>query len=155
VEKELKLNLGCGAKKLEGYVNIDKNSKYDPDVLVDIEVDGLPYERETCDLVVAKDFLEHILPENTIFVIEEIWRVLKIDCEFEHYTPSTDGRGAFQDPTHRSFWNFNSWNYFVVDDFREQIGTKAKFEVVQLKDHLTSDVHQIIHTHGIFKKVRS
>ena len=27
--------------------------------------------------------------------------------------PSTDGRGAFQDPTHVSFWNENSFTYYT------------------------------------------
>jgi hypothetical protein len=30
----------------------------------------------------------------------------------EILVPSTDGRGAFQDPTHVSFWNANTFAYF-------------------------------------------
>jgi len=149
---ELKLNLGCGSRKVEGYVNIDKNKRANPDLVHDVE-SGLPYDDMTVDAIVAKDFLEHVKAENVIFVIDEIWRVLKIGCIFEHLTPSTDGRGAFQDPTHRSFWNFNSWNYFTIDEYREQIGSRAKFEIIKLQDILTSGENQIIHTYGLLKKV--
>jgi len=151
--EQTQLNLGCGSKQLEGFVNIDKRASVDPDLCCDIATGGLPYEDNTVDMVMAYDFLEHIHPDKVIFVIEEIHRVLKPGGIFQHHTPSTDGRGAWQDPTHRSFWNFNSWNYFTEDIWREEIGTSAKFEIIELGDILTSTVHQIIHTYGKFRKV--
>ena len=150
---ELKLNLGCGALKMEGFVNIDIRESVNPDHVVDIGLEGLPYEAESVDHVFAKDFLEHIEPKNVVFVIEEIWRVLKPGCLLEHQTPSTDGRGAFQDPTHRSFWNKNSWFYFSQKEAREQIGTVANFEIMTLTDVLVSDDFRIIHTYGTLKKI--
>ena len=150
----IQLNLGCGADKRDGYINIDKRVEVEPDQLLDIELRGLSHwEDNSVDRIIAKDFLEHIRRRKVIFVMEEIWRVLKDGAEFEHFTPSSCGRGAFQDPTHRSYWNYNSWLYYTDDAYRELIGTKAKFEVVGMNDVLTSDVAQIIHTHGVLTKV--
>lgn len=149
----MKLNLGCGDKKLIGYVNVDINPDVNPDVLFDIANDGLSWvDDESVDEVRAYDFLEHIPLGRTIFVIEEIYRVLKVGGKFEHHTPSTDGRGAFQDPTHLSFWNINSWYYFCPDTVggRKICNTFARFKVVSLKDYL-SDIN-VIHTHGIMRK---
>ena len=146
----MKLNLGCGTKKLKGYENIDINPNVNPDTLYDIANDGLKaWGDNSVDEIRAFDFLEHIPLGKTIFVIEEIWRVLKDGGKFEHLTPSTDGRGAFQDPTHLSFWNINTWLYYTIDGAREQIGTKAKFKTESLVDIITHNSGQVIHTHGL------
>ena len=84
--------------------------------------------------------------------MEEIWRVLKDGGVLNHMTPSTDGRGAFQDPTHRSFWNINSWLYYMDDSYRQLIGTKVKFtgENIDVETGLG-----VIHTAGRLKSVKS
>lgn len=147
----MKLNLGCGIQKIEGYIGLDIQERVAPDVVCDIS-SGLPYEDNSIEQVRAFDFLEHIAPDKTIFVVEEIWRVLKPDGILEHLTPSTDGRGAFQDPMHRSFWNINSWLYFTEDAYRALYGIKAKFRVENLRDVLTGD--NIIHTYGVLHAVK-
>jgi predicted SAM-dependent methyltransferase len=141
----MKLNLGSNKKKLEGYVNIDIDPAHKPDLVCDV-TQGLPFDDSTIDEVRAFDFLEHIPLGQTMAVINDIWRVLKPGGLFEHLTPSTDGRGAFQDPTHLSFWNINSWLYFTHDAYREIYNILAKFSVELLRDIITGE--QIIHTHG-------
>ena len=147
----MKLNLGSGNRKKEGYVNIDIDETSGPDLVLDI-LTGLPYEDETVDKVIAFDFLEHIPIGRTIYVINEIWRVLKLGGIFEHFTPSTDGRGAYQDPTHVSFWNINSWLYYCEGVWAGMYGIESRFKTKNLQDIITSDAYNIIHTHGVFEK---
>ena len=50
--------------------------------------------------------------------------------------PTTDGSGAFQDPTHVSFWNRRSFLYYEAGNpyrerFANSYGVKAKFRIVQ------------------------
>ena len=153
----VKLNLGCGYKKLDGYVNIDKRSECEPDHVLDIAVSGLPYDDNTVGEIRSMDFLEHIPLGRTVFVIEEIWRVLKDGGIFEHQTPSTDGRGAFQDPNHLSFWNINSWLYYDIEmpTLREQTGIKAIFKMDRLFDLITNNQDHVIHTYGRMFAVKS
>jgi SAM-dependent methyltransferase len=151
MSKELKLNLGCGYRKLPGFVNIDNRPEVDPDRVCDL-IQGIPYPESTVDMITAFDFLEHIPIGKTIRVVESIWMALKPAGIFEHFTPSTDGRGAFQDPFHVSFWNINSWLYYTDDAHRNLYGTKAKFEVEFLNDVQTGP--GIIHTHGRMKAVK-
>lgn len=148
--KGLCLNLGCGYGHLEGFVNIDNREEVAPDMVCDV-LDGLPYEDGSVDMVRADDFLEHIPIGKTIQVVTEIWRVLKPGGIFESLTPSTDGRGAFQDPTHVSFWNANSWLYYTDPESRRLYGMVPDFEVVSIEDRVTSEPLQIIHTHAILK----
>ena len=143
-----KLNLGSGPKRLEGYVNIDNRAECD---LVCDVTEGLPYEDNTVEEVRAFDFLEHIPLGKTVGVIEEVYRVLKIDGIFEHLTPSTDGRGAFQDPFHLSFWNINSWFYYTNPAWNIY-GIKALFGIIKLEDLGKENDSSIIHTHGVMYK---
>lgn len=153
----MKLNLGSGNKKIEGdnWVNIDIDPTVMPDIVTDIANDGLAFcEDNSVDEVRCYDFLEHIPLGQTVFVIEEIYRVLKMNGVFKHHTPSTDGRGAFQDPTHLSFWNINSWFYFCPETVggRKVCDTKARFKVDMLQDYYSDKPNNVIHTEGIMRK---
>jgi predicted SAM-dependent methyltransferase len=149
------LNLGCGLRKLGGFVNIDKRECVNPDVVLDIEADGLKlWDDDSIEYVIASDFLEHIHIDRTMFVIDEIWRVLRHEGVFEHLTPSTQGFGAFQDPTHVSFWNPNSWLYYCNEDYRKLYNTRANFLVAKLEHRETSHDMSIWHTYGLMKAVK-
>jgi predicted SAM-dependent methyltransferase len=147
----VKINLGCGYRKLDGYINIDFRECVEPNLLLDI-TKPLPFEDESVDEVAAYDILEHIPIGKVIPVIEEIYRVLKKGGRFVSMTPSTDGRGAFQDPTHVSFWNINSWMYYVLDSTRNLYGIKAKFAINKLYDEWTDEDNRVMHTHADLRK---
>ena len=143
----MKLNLGSSYINLDGYINIDIRESVSPDMVADLSKE-FPFESNSVDEVRAFDFLEHIPLGKTIGVIEEIYRVLKPNGFFEHHTPSTDGRGAFQDPTHVSFWNIASWLYYCnpIWNFYD---INARFGVVLLEDRVTRKDLNIIHTYGL------
>lgn len=150
----MQINLGCGEKRLPDHVNIDVR----PGPAVDLLADGLslPFADGTVDAVRAFDFLEHVENNRRIAIIEEIWRVLRDGGVFEHLTPSTDGRGAFQDPTHLSFWCINSWFYFCphLIHGRHHYGIKAQFTAHQLRDVTTDESNQVIHTYGLMTAIK-
>jgi len=54
----MKLNLGCGEDKREGYINIDIRESVDPDIAADVR--NLPYDEKSVDEILAYDVLEHI-----------------------------------------------------------------------------------------------
>jgi len=74
--KALKLHLGCGTKKLEGWVNIDSVKACHPDLVHDI-TQRLPYEDLTADEILAEDLLEHFDKYLRFIVFYEWVRVLK------------------------------------------------------------------------------
>ena len=58
-------------------------------------------------------------------------------------TPSTDGRGAFQDPTHVAFYNENSFWYFTDKTYSEFVPQiQCRFQVSRLNTYFPSDWHQ-------------
>lgn len=73
----MKLHLGCGTKKLEGWINIDSVEACKPDLVHDIS-QPLPYDDQTADEVLAEDLLEHFDKYLRYVVFYEWVRVLKV-----------------------------------------------------------------------------
>jgi len=73
----IRLNLGCGGDKREGYINIDIRKSVEPDLILDLENEGLPYNDNSVEEVVAQDFLEHISWKKAVWLLKEIYRVLR------------------------------------------------------------------------------
>lgn len=70
-----KLNLGCGPYHKQGYINIDVNPNYTPDMLRDVRR-GLPFDDDTVDEVWTNHFLEHLTQAEVLDLLEEVYRVL-------------------------------------------------------------------------------
>jgi len=147
---DTKLNLGCGFRHRKNYINIDNRKEVNPDMRLDV-TEGLPFADGSVDEIQAIDFLEHIPIGKVVPLIEEIYRVLKLGGSFVSLIPSTDGRGAFQDPTHVSFWNFNSWLYYMDDEYRNLYGIKAKFYGI-IQDIIMEENSKVIHTYANLTK---
>jgi hypothetical protein len=60
-------------------------------------------------------------------------------------TPSSDGRGAFQDPTHIAFWNENSFWYHTEKEYSDFIDGRVRFQVSCLRSFFPSDWHRDHH----------
>jgi SAM-dependent methyltransferase len=70
-----------------------------------------PFEDGSVGVLRASDALEHL--RDPIHVMNEAGRVLAPGGMFLTHTPSTEGLGAWCDPTHVSFWNRLSWRYYT------------------------------------------
>src|SRR5882724_2380536 len=115
----------CGA--IDTYVDyepLDKSLGHDLD-------ERWPLEDNSVGVIRAYDAIEHL--KNPIHTMNEAYRVLAPGGLFLILVPSTDGRGAFQDPTHVSFWNQNSfWYYTKRSHARYVPGLQARFQVARL-----------------------
>ena len=105
----IKLNLGCNRNALDGWVNVDIQPLPGVDMVVDLG-QRWPWDDGSIHYIRAFDVFEHL--PDPINTMNEAWRVLGHGGLLEVLVPSTDGRGAFQDPTHVSYWNRNSFFYY-------------------------------------------
>jgi|WetSurSiteA1Bulk_404760.scaffolds.fasta_scaffold135195_1 SAM-dependent methyltransferase len=136
--KPLWLNLGCSDDLRPEYVNVDRTTKYPcpvPFQACNLE-NHWPWRDSCVDFILARDIFEHL--HDKVFTMNEAWRVLKPGGMMQIEVPTTDGRGAFQDPTHVSFWNINSFFYYEHGNahrerFGDSYGVKARFEIVKQK----------------------
>lgn len=69
-----KLNLGCGLKKLDGFLNIDIDKNVNPDKVIDLESGKLPFKDNSVDEVIANYVLEYI-GDGFLDLLKEIYRV--------------------------------------------------------------------------------
>lgn len=56
----MKLNLGSGSKRINGYLNIDSDPKCNPDYVLNLEIDKLPFENNSVDDMILHHILEHL-----------------------------------------------------------------------------------------------
>lgn len=128
-----KIDLCGGFGKPEGYKSIDK---FSGDIVHDLE-NGIPLPDNSCGVVRAHDALEHI--RNCQLIMSEIHRVLAPGGILLSQTPSTDGRGAWQDPTHVSFWNQNSFWYWTRKQQAQYIRNVRMFRECKLATEFPDD----------------
>lgn len=133
----MKIDL-CGAfNKPAGYMSIDLEGA---DLVADLNK-GIPLPDKSCGIVRAYDALEHLVDKQK--TMKEIHRVLSPGGMLISMTPSTDGRGAWQDPTHVSFWNENSFWYYTRPEQMKYIrNTNIAFYESVLRTYFPSDYHQ-------------
>lgn len=96
----MKINIGAGDTKLEGYITLDYDALTKPDYQLDIEKDRFPFEDNTVETVVAHHILEH-LGEGYFHCLQEIYRVCKHDAIVDIRVPHPRHDSFLADPTHR------------------------------------------------------
>lgn len=90
-----------------------------------------PWKDNSVGAFRASDLLEH-LPDKQ-HTMSEIHRCLVHGGWLMSMTPSTDGRGAFMDPTHVSYWTEPSFWYWTRRNQAQYIGnTNVRFMETQL-----------------------
>lgn len=136
LNKLKKIDLCGGFSKPHGYESIDK---FNGDIISDLD-EKWPFEDGTVGLIRAHDALEHL--KNPIHTMKEAYRCLAPNGWFLTQTPSTDGRGAFQDPTHISFWNSNSFWYYTKEQQAKYIGNPVRFQLNRIKNFYPTDWHK-------------
>lgn len=120
------LDLGGRFGATAGYETVDRR---EADVCCDLER-RWPFEDGSVGVVRAFDVFEHL--RDTLHTMRELYRVLAPGGYAIIQVPSTDGRGAFQDPTHCSWWNENSFLYYTHRDWAKYIDTPVRFQALRL-----------------------
>jgi O-antigen biosynthesis protein len=121
-----KIDLGGRFNASLSYESVDLK---DADLNFDLN-EKWELEDNSCSVVRAFDIFEHL--KDPIHVMKELQRVLKPGGIAFIQVPSTDGRGAFQDPTHVSFWNQNSFLYYTDQNWAKYIDTPVRFQAMNI-----------------------
>jgi glycosyltransferase involved in cell wall biosynthesis len=114
----------------------------------------------------AVDFLEHISPmngsanHNVVTFMNRIYQKLADRGWLISATPAVSdrdgkiGRGAFQDPTHVSFWSPNNFWYFTNREHAKYVPEiSCRFQEVRIWVEYPDDWHRQVHIPYLFADV--
>ncbi len=110
----MKVNLGSGGKPLEGCVNVDINPKAPKvDVVWNLDNYPWPFDDGSVEEVFMDQCLEHLEDHNR--AMKEVHRILKKGGTAKISVPHFTWQFAYHDPTHKHFYGYNTFFYYVGD----------------------------------------
>ena len=138
----VKINLGCGQKYLDGYINCDLLPTVKADKHFDLDTFPYPFESGVADEIFMDNVLEHL--ESIPKVMGELHRILRTVGRLRIIVPYAKSDWAFQDPTHKHFFTEVTMNYFS-EGFDYSFYTPYRFKVVraELVSHSVSFRHKL------------
>lgn len=115
----MKLNLGCGSNRIDGYLGVDGFSACKPDVLLDLFRFPWPWDDNSVTAIRCSHILEHVphqisghQRDGLILWMEECWRILVPNGVVEVFYPHLHSDVAFVDPTHTRYLPSGVFEYF-------------------------------------------
>ena len=100
--QELKLNLGCGNRKLEGFINVDQSETCHPDEVFNLETFPWPWEDNSVTEIKLIHVLEHLGQQTSVFlsIMKEMYRVCRDGATIKIVVPHPRHDDFLGDPTH-------------------------------------------------------
>jgi predicted SAM-dependent methyltransferase len=173
----MKLNIGSGFTRLDGFLNVDGDPLVYPDYLVDFTEDPLPFDDNSVDEIRAHHIFEHL--DSCFFdLIKEIYRVCKPEAIIDIEVPYYKHDEFYGDPTHCRPFTLGTFelfskkhNYEHIKQYNSSNGCGIKFDVdfeiqqygylfdSQLKEYVDSlpelERERYIHTHwNVIQRLR-
>lgn len=107
----MKLNIGCGFNKLDGYLNVDQFPECGPDILWNLEQTPWPFAESSVDELVAHHVLEHLGQETKVFfeIVKELYRMMRHGGLLKISVPHPHHPTFLSDPTHVRAFTVNTF----------------------------------------------
>ncbi len=98
----MKLNLGCGFSKRDGFVNVDNSAHCAPDMIHDLETFPWPWADSSVDEILMRHVLEHLGATTDVYfaVLQEMYRVCRHDARITVVVPHPRHDDFLHDATH-------------------------------------------------------
>ena len=118
----LKINLGGGLKKFEGFLSLDYDELVNPDYVVNLDDVNirLPFEDSTVEEIKAHHILEHI-GDGFFPMMKELYRICKNGALLDIRVPHHKSELWYSDPTHKRFITVDMMTWFSKEINMEHI----------------------------------
>ena len=126
--EKVKVDLGCGNNKKEGFIGIDIAPLEHVDIVCNLGKTSIPLKSNSVDAIFSFHFLEHV--ENVSFIIEEIYRVLKPGGIAEIIVPHFSNIGAYH-WSHKTYWNARGLDFVEKTCFCHYYCPNVNFKILK------------------------
>lgn len=114
----MKLDLGCGPNKREGFIGVDSIAFPGVDVVADLRK-RWPWEDGSVDEVHCSHFIEHLTSVERCHFVNELYRVMKVGAPAKIVVPHWGSNRAYGDPTHQWPPVSEMWFYYLEKPWRD------------------------------------
>jgi len=151
-----KLNLGCGANKIDGFVNVDKSSLVNPDEVVNLNVFPWKWKNNEFGHIVAKDILEHIDGSFTD-IVKEMYRISDNGAIWEIQFPHWRCDNSLNDPDHKRLITLGMFELFNKNSLIERIRQKQSDSLLAFEEDIDIQVCDVIfeYTGTFLERIKS
>lgn len=121
MKRLMKLDIGCGKNKHEGYIGVDKENFDVVDVVHDLNNSPWPFADNSVSEILCHNVLEHL--ESPWRAVREIIRICRREARIHIRFPTPEHPNAWKDPEHK---------YTFTPKWFEQFG---EFKIVKNEKH--------------------
>lgn len=114
----MKLDLGAGKNKKEGFEGVDSIAFDGVDHVVDLTVTPWPFEDNSVDEVHCSHFVEHLTGRERVSFVNELYRILKPGAKATIIVPHWASCRAYGDMTHQWPPVSEFWFYYLKKEWR-------------------------------------
>lgn len=132
----MKIIIGAGDQRLDGFISCDYDPLTMPDCVFDLEKDRFPFEDNTVDVVVAHHILEH-LGDGYFHCLKELYRVCQNGALIHIEVPYFRHSNFFDDPTHKRPITLNGLRMFSKK--HNQMAREQRAHATRLAEYYNVD----------------
>jgi len=145
----MKLNIGSGFRKMDGYINVDSFKECEPDVLMNLEETPWEFEDNSISEIAAIHVLEHLGESRETFfnIIKEIYRVLKHDGIFRISVPHYMHRSYYSDPTHVRAFTTTTFQMLSKSNNRDWMKRNVNATMLAMMIDVDFDMIEVSYTY--------
>jgi Methyltransferase domain len=118
VPSPIRLDLGCGKNKREGFIGVDSRD-FGQDVIHDL-TQAWPWNEDAVDEVHCSHFVEHLNAQERIYFINELYRVMRPGAKATIIVPHWASCRAYGDLTHQWPPVSEFWFYYLSKEWRTE-----------------------------------
>lgn len=115
----MKIDIGCGKNKKEGFIGVDQFAMEGVDIVMDVRQTPWQFEDGSIEEVHCSHFLEHLTQEERVKFFNELSRVMRQGAKATIITPHWASNRAYGDPTHKWPAVSEMMFYYLKQDWRD------------------------------------
>lgn len=125
---KIRLNLGCGGKRVAGFVGVDRYPTPAVEVIADISA-PLPFADGSVDEILLDNVIEHI--RDIPALMHELHRIGRHDARLLIRTPHFTSLSSWRDPTHVHHLSYYSLDHFTRTQVAHYTSGGRAFEIIE------------------------